>query len=49
VRETRKRNTTDNNTSEETAQHNVEALKLRIQELETENARLREELAALTL
>jgi hypothetical protein len=49
VRETKKRNTTDNNTSEETAQHSVEALKLRIQELETENARLREELAALTL
>ena len=49
VRETKKRNTTDNNTSEETTQHSVEALKLRIQELETENARLREELAALTL
>ncbi|QTN28587.1 plasmid replication/partition related protein [Rhodoferax sp. AJA081-3] len=47
VRETKKRATADNNTSAEPAQDSVEALKLRIRELETENARLREELAAL--
>lgn len=46
VRETKKRTTTDN-ISAEPAQDSVDALKHRIQELETENARLREELAAL--
>ena len=46
VRETKKRTTTDN-TSSEPAQDSVQALKRRITELETENARLREELAAL--
>jgi predicted nuclease with TOPRIM domain len=48
VRETRKR-TTGEKASLESPQDNVEALKRRITELETENARLREELAALTL
>ncbi len=48
VRETRKRTATEN-TSAEPAQDSVEALKLRITELETENARLREELAALAM
>lgn len=47
VRETKKRTKADTNTSEEPAQDSVAALKLRIRELETENARLREELAAL--
>ena len=46
VRETRKRTTADNNMPAEPAQDIVQALKLRIQELETENARLREALAA---
>ena len=48
VRETKKRATVDNKTSAEPAHDSVETLKQRIQELETENARLREELAALS-
>jgi hypothetical protein len=46
VRETKKRGTTAE-ASEAPMQDSVEALKSRIRELETENARLREELAAL--
>ncbi len=48
VRETKKRAKADE-PQESTGQDSVEALKSRIQELEAENARLREELAALTV
>ena len=49
VRETKKRPTASTEVSAEAPTENVEVLKLRIKELEAENTRLREELAALAV